>query len=94
MSKKIDEIIEQIKTAIRFKKMPIPSDYHISIYDMEQLLDYITNLQERNDKAIEYINKYEYQRYCPSPYEKEKYIMREEKEGKELLDILKGEDNE
>ena len=51
-------------------------------------------LEKRIDKAIEYINKYEYQRYCPSPYEKEKYIMREEKEGKELLDILRGEDNE
>ena len=45
------------------------------------------------DKAIEYINKYEYQRYCPGPYEKEKYIMREEKEGKNLLDILEGTDD-
>ena len=46
-------------------------------------------LQSKIDKAIEYINKYEYERYCPSPYEENKYIMREEKEGKDLLDILK-----
>lgn len=46
----------------------------------------------RNEKAIQYINKYEYQRYCPSPYEKEKYIMREEEEGQDLLNILRGEE--
>jgi len=56
MNKEINEIIEQIKTAINFKKFPIPMDYNISIYDMEQLLDYITNLQNKIDKAIE---KYE-----------------------------------
>ena len=50
------------------------------------------NLQERIDKAIEYINKYEYQKYCPSPYEKDKYIMREEKEGQDLLNILRGDE--
>lgn len=59
-----------------------------TIYENEIL----TELQQRINKAIEYINKYEYQRYCPSPYEKEKYIMREEKEGQELLDILRGEE--
>lgn len=50
------------------------------------------NYKTRFDKAIEYINLYEYTRYCPSPYEKEKYIMREEKEGQDLLNILKGSD--
>ena len=50
------------------------------------------NLQQRIDKAVEYINKYEYQKYCPSPYEKDKYIMREEKEGQDLLDILRGDE--
>ena len=49
----------------------------------------INNLQSKIDKAIEFINKYEYQRYCPNPYEKDKYIMSEEKEGQYLLDILK-----
>ena len=86
-------------------------DYVDTKEHLVELFNYITNLQEENerltnarysldrviledriDKAIEYINKYEYQRYCPSPYEKEKYIMREEKEGKELLDILRGKD--
>lgn len=58
------------------------------------LEEQIKDLQTRIIKAIEYINKYEYQRYCPSPYEKDKYIMREEKEGQDLLDILRGNDNE
>ena len=62
--------------------------------EIERLNNIINDLEDRIDKAIEYINKYEYQRYCPSPYEKEKYIMREEKEGQELLSILRGEDNE
>lgn len=55
-----------------------------------ELRQKINILQQRIDKAIEYINKYEYQRYCPSPYEKDKYIMREEKEGQDLLNILRG----
>lgn len=55
------------------------------------LVDY-EDFQQRIGKAVEYINKYEYQRYCPSPYEKDKYIMREEKEGQDLLDILRGDE--
>ncbi|MBR5303486.1 MAG: hypothetical protein IKU37_01500 [Candidatus Gastranaerophilales bacterium] len=50
------------------------------------------NYKLRIDKTIEYINKYEYERYCHSPYEKGKYIMREEKEGQDLLNILQGEE--
>lgn len=60
--------------------------------DIKKAENYITNLQERIDKAIEYINKYEYEKYCPSPYEKDKYIMREEKEGQDLLNILRGDE--
>ena len=52
----------------------------------------IEDRDKRIDKAVEYINKYEYQRYCPSAYENDKYIMREEKEGKDLLDILRGDE--
>ena len=64
----------------------------ISQEELNEYWNYITNLQQRIDKAVEYINKYEYQRYCPSPYEKDKYIMREEKEGQDLLDILRGDE--
>ena len=102
MNKDIKEIIEQMKIAIKFKKSPLGIDYSISIYDMEQLLDYITDLQEcycnrtdcsgrikdskkynslqqRIDKAIEYIeDNMEINKECP----------------KELLDILRGKDNE
>ena len=64
------------------------TDYtQVNILEM-QLEDYKT----RNNKAVEYINKYEYQKYCPSPYEKDKYIMREEKEGQDLLNILRGDE--
>lgn len=52
----------------------------------------IEDRDKRIDKAVEYINKYEYEKYCPSPYEKDKYIMREEKEGQDLLDILRGDE--
>ena len=52
----------------------------------------INDLQQRIDKAVEYINKYEYEKYCPGPYEKNKYIMREEKEGQDLLNILRGDE--
>ena len=61
------------------------------MFYMEALMKYCIEIEQRIDKAKEYINNYEYERYCPSVYEKEKYIMREE-EGKELLNILNGDD--
>ena len=57
-----------------------------------ELLGEVEYLRERINKAIDYINKYEYSNYMPGPYEDDKYIMREEKEGQDLLNILKGED--
>ena len=133
MNNDIKEIIQQIKTAINFKKQPIPMDYNISIYDMEQLLNYITNLQEENkqlkeqlkylrknqylnqvkwernineylvkelelriDKAIEYIEENKNKTIAPygdnEDYDYEVCLF--EDDIKELLDILRGEDNE
>ena len=87
MNKEIDEIIEQIKTAIRFKKMSIPSDYHISIYDMEKLLNYITNSQEKIDKAIEYIEALD-----KNEFETIDDVIVLDNYLNDLLDILRGSD--
>lgn len=75
------------------KRKKLNNDNIIGL-DSESVYKDYYNLQERIDKAVEYINKYEYQKYCPSPYEKDKYIMKEEKEGQDLLKILKGDNNE
>lgn len=122
MNKEIDEIIEQIKTAINFKKSPLGIDYHISIYDMEQLLDYITYLQKENEalkkpivekwenaqkikiknplqdrinKAIEYIEQFEnikaYYSWVEDGYEEYNY---DEDFKKDILNTLRGEDND
>ena len=71
---------------------PAVDNMKLTIELYNAYLKEINNLQQRIDNAVEYINKYEYQKYCPSPYEKDKYIMREEKEGQDLLDILRGDD--
>lgn len=60
--------------------------------DYDEIYKKYYEQKQRIDKAVEYINKYEYQKYCPSPYEKDKYIMREEKEGQDLLNILRGDE--
>lgn len=70
----------------------IPKELRLDSYSAKVLLNYITNLQERIDKAIDYIEK-EYQDniiitdYADNP------ITPQELYG-ELLDILKGDSDE
>ena len=109
MNKEIEEIIEYFRNDIKWLeeelKNPHYLGYYITIRDKEyeylkQLLDYITNLQKenkqltnarysldrielenRNNKAIEYIEDYKHEYY---------YDLVDKKE---VLNILKGEDN-
>lgn len=63
----------EIKEILEFKE---DADYkRLSVGEIIVLRDYITNLQDRIDKTIEYINTH--------------YVN-----GDDLLDILKGEENE
>ena len=74
----------------------------VDMNGMKKLEEYITNLQQQNqkykeviDKVIEYINKYEsikayYEYIDEDAYDEYNY---DEDFKKELLDILKGEEN-
>lgn len=86
MNKEIKEIIELINTKYE--------NYYIEDFlsgeDVKKLVDYITNLQERNDEAIEYIENCEWEDYPIQTTTHHK--LREEIIGKVLLNILKGEE--
>ena len=81
----LNEMLKDNKKEYRKNEEIFKERYEILNQDLYEALIKI-------DKAVEYINKYEYQKYCPGPYEKDKYIMREEKEGQDLLDILRGDE--
>lgn len=59
----------------------------LSQKENKALLNYITNLQERKDKAIEYINK----NYS---YETGEFVFLEYRIHDDLLNILKGDKDE
>lgn len=57
MKDEIKEILRQIKNVIDYNEIQnIYETANLECEDAKLLLDYITNLQERNEKAIEYIN--------------------------------------
>ena len=53
MNDEIREAIMQFQTAIDFKEAPMPMNYSIDLENAKILLDYITNLQQENERLKE-----------------------------------------
>ena len=61
MKDEIREAIMQFQTAIDFKEAPMPMNYSIDLENAKILLDYITNLQQENErlKQTQYVWSYD-----------------------------------
>lgn len=101
MTNEIKEIIEALKShndivkdyPLTFKEYPLT----LSIEEQKILLDYITNLQERIDKAVEYIDNCFVGEEVPrgDDYVFNEYYYYEpleKEEARELLNILRGDE--
>lgn len=105
MKNEIKEILDKLKNSVNYPIIDVPTMDGTDSEPMENtvllepneskiILDYITNLQARNEKAIEYIKQ---NSKCGGSFIDDKFVIEyidEIYNGMELLNILKGSDKD